>query len=136
MAFSVFLSGQNMPVYDTLNINFQWVSFFCNGSVQKYTKFIDDNGILTFQEGYIDADELDETIVRHVFLKDGTVKSFIKKFHFIEGVDTIYNYFSSNNYSCEQAQNLVFNKLIGSYVLKESGYQFNQIRSDEILSPG
>lgn len=123
VAFSVILNGQTISVYDTLNINFQWVAFFCDSSVQKYTRFLDDNGTFTFQEGHIDLEELDEGFVRHTFLQDGAVKSVIKKFHFINDVDTIYNYYLSKNHSCELEEDIRYNKLIGSYVLREAGYK-------------
>ncbi len=123
VAFYVILNGQNIPVYDTLNINFQWVAFFCDSSVQKYTRFLDDNGTLTFQEGHIDLEELDEDFVRHTFLKDGAVKSVIKKFHFINDVDTINNYYFSNKHTCELKSDVSYNKLIGSYILREAGYE-------------
>lgn len=133
ITFSFFLSGQDKPVYDTLNVNFQWIAFYYDDSVRSYTRFIDDSGIFTFFEGYIDAKKSDETNVHYKFLSDGTAKGFIEKFYFIEDVDTIYNFFSSNNYSCETEQGLVLNKLIGSYVLRESGYHVNQFKSDDIL---
>lgn len=141
--FVIQLSAQNEKVQKTIDdtvridLNVQRVLFENSDTILRYTRYVNNYGEISFVEGYsLPAQLLDSALLYQSPKLNKIKTSLVIKHYFVtQKVDTLKNCFSPQLNTDFITSEMLYEMMIGSYILRESGLlnSMNLDDSDHIL---